>query len=327
MALTDWQLGVKSEVSYNTPLVVDRFYEFDSESIADDFRRTEGDPLRVGGEGVIRSDRSTPYYGGASGTVSMAMLTKSFGWWLTHMLGTETTTGPVETTVYTHTGTLGSLQGDSFTMQVNRPFNPTGTNQAFTFSGGKITEWTLSNNAEENLMLEANCDFASQTTGTALATASYPTGMENFTWAGGVVSIGGSAYDVTNFSVTCNNGMNVDRRQIRGVTAKKEPTTGRREVTFSLSADFDSLTQRNRAAATTRAATVAAISAVWTGPTLLGTTLFPTVQVDIPAARFDEWSGAVEGPDAISQTLSGVGRWDGTNSAVTVTLKNADTTA
>jgi hypothetical protein len=40
------------------------------------------------------------------------------------------------------------------------------------------------------------------------------------------------------------------------------------------------------------------------------------VQVDIPAARFDEWSGAVEGPDAISQTLSGVGRWDGTNSAV-----------
>jgi hypothetical protein len=155
MALTDWQLGVKSEVTYNTPLVVDRFYEFDSESIADDFRRTEGDPLRVGGEGVIRSDRSTPYYGGASGTVSMAVLTKSFGWWLTHMLGTETTTGPVETTVYTHTGTLGSLQGDSFTMQVNRPFNPTGTNQAFTYSGGKITEWTLSNNAEENLMLEA----------------------------------------------------------------------------------------------------------------------------------------------------------------------------
>jgi hypothetical protein len=327
MGLLDHQLGVKDEVTYGTQVTVDRFFEFDSESISDDFRRTEGDPLRVGGEGVIRSDRSTPYYGGASGTVSMAVLTKGFGWWLKHMLGTEATTGPAETVVYTHVGTLGSLQGDMFTLQVNRPFNPSGTNQAFTFSGGKVTEWTLSNTAEENLMLEVNCDFAAATTGTALATASYPTAMENFSWAGGVVSIGGSAYDVTDFSVTGNNGMNVDRRQIRGNTTKKEPTTGRRDVTFSLTADFDSLANRNRAAATTRAGTLAAISAVWTGPTLLGTTLYPIVQVDIPAARFDAWAGAVEGPDAINQTLSGVGRWDGTNSAVTITMKNADTTA
>lgn len=323
----DHQLGVIDEVSYNTPLTVSRFFEYDSESIADDFRRTEGDPLRVGGQGVIRSDRSTPYYGGAAGSVSTAVLTKGFGFWLKHMLGGSATTGPAETTVYTHTGTLGDLQGKSFTMQVNRPFNPSGTNQAFTFAGGKVTEWTLSNSVEENLMLELALDFASVTTDTALATASYPTSMENFTWAGGVVSIGGSAYDVTEFSVSGNNGLNVDRRQIRGATAKKEPTYGRREVTFSLSADFDSLAQRNRAAATTRAGTLAAISAVWTGPTLLGTTLYPIVQVDIPAARFDEWSGATEGPDAISQTLAGVGRWDGTNSAVSVTLKNADTTA
>lgn len=327
MGLMDHQLGVKDEVSYNTALTVDRFFEYDSESITDDFRRTEGDPLRTGGEGVIRSDRSTPYYGGASGSVNMAVLTKGFGWWLKHMLGTSGTTGPAETTVYTHTGTLGSLQGDSFTLQLNRPFNPSGTNQAFTFSGGKVTNWTLSNSVEENLMLELGLDFASGTTGTALAMAAYPTGMENFTWAGGVVSIGGSSVDVTEFSVSVDNGMDVDRRQIRANTAKKEPTTGRREVTFSLSADFESLAQRNRAAATTRAGTLAAISAVWTGPTLLGSTLYPIVQVDIPAARFDEWTGAVEGPEAITQTLSGVGRWDGTNSAITVTLKNADTTA
>jgi hypothetical protein len=327
MGLTDWQIGVKSEVTYNTPLTVDRFFEYDSESIADDFRRTEGSPLRVGGEGVIRNDRFTPYYGGASGTVTMAVMTKGMGWWLTHMLGAEATTGPAETSVYTHTGTFGSLQGDSFTLQVNRPFNPAGTSQAITYSGGKVTEWTLSNSAEQNLMLAVNCDFASQTTATALATASYPTSMENLSWAGGVVSIGGSSYDVTDFSVTVNNGMNVDRRQVRGNTVKKEPTTGRREVTFSLSADFDSLTQRNRAASTTRAGALAAISAVWTGPTLLGTTLYPIYQVDIPAARFDAWAGATEGPDAINQTLSGVGRYDGTSSAVTVTYKSADITA
>lgn len=327
MGLMDHQLGVVDEVTYGTAVTVSRFYEYDSESISDDFRRTEGDPLRVGGEGVIRSDRFIPYYGGGAGTVSMAALTKGMGFWLKHMLGTSATTGPAETSVYSHTGTLGSLQGDSFTFQVNRPFNPSGTNQAFTFAGGKIPEWTIRNSAEENLYFDLNMDFASVTTGTALATASYPTGMEPLTWAGGVVTIGGSAYDVTNFSVTCNNGMNVDRRQIRGNTAKKEPNTGRREATFSLEADFESLTQRNRAASTSVAGALATISATWNGPTLLGTTLFPSVTVDIPAARFDEWSGATEGPDAISQSLGGVARWNGTNSAVTVTYKSADVTA
>lgn len=326
-SLTDWQLGVKAEVTYGTAITVDRFFEFDSEAITDDFRRTEGDPLRTGGEGVIRSDRFTPYFGGASGTVSMAVLTKGFGFWLAQCLGTEVTTGPTETSVYTHVGTLGTLQGDMFTLQLNRPFNPSGTAQSFTYSGGKVTEWTLSNSAEENLMLEVNCDFAVQSTGVALATASYPTAMENLTWAGGVVTIGGSAYDLDDFSVSCSNNMNVDKRQVRGNTAKKEPTTGRREPTFSLTADFDSLTQRNRAASLTRAGALASISAIWNGPTLLGTTLFPSLQVDIPAARFDEWSGSVAGPDAIKQTLSGVGRWDGTNSAVTLTYKSADVTA
>lgn len=327
MTLTDWQIGVKSEVSYATALTVDKFYEFDSESIGDDFRRTQGDPLRTGGAGVIRSDRFTPYYGGANGTVSLAVMTKGFGWWLTHMLGSLATTGPAETAVYTHTGTLGDLQGDSFTLQVNRPFNPSGTAQAFTFSGGKVPSWTLSNTAEENLMAELTCDFASATTATALATASYPTAMENLTWAGGTISIGGSAYDVTDFSVSGDNGMNLDRRHIRANTAKKEPTTGRREVTWSLSADFDSLAQRNRAASATRAGALAAISATWNGPTLLGTTLYPSLTVDIAAARFDEWSGAVEGADAINQSLSGVGLYDGTSSAVSITYKSADVTA
>lgn len=327
MGLMDHQLGVKDESEYATAVTVDRFFEYDSESITDDFRRTEGDPLRAGGEGVIRSDRFLPYYGGASGTVSMTMLTKGFGWWLKHMLGSSATTGPSEETVYTHTGTLGSLQGDSFTLQVNRPFNPSGTNQAFTYAGGKITEWTISNSVEETLLLEVNCDFAAVATGTSLASASYPTGMAPFTWAGGVVSIGGSEFDLTEFSVTCNNGMNVDRRQIRGNTQKKEPTTARREISFSLSADFESLTQRNRAAATSASGAVAAISAVWNGPTLLGDTIYPQVTVSIPAARFDTWEAAATGPEAITQTLSGVARWNGSDSAISVVYKSADSTA
>lgn len=325
MGSMDHQLGVKSEVSYGLAVTVDRFFEYESEGIEETEGRTEGDPLRVG-SGFVRSDRFTPYFSGAAGTVQMAVMTKGFGFWLAHMMGGTATTGPSDST-YTHTGTEGSLYGKSFTLQVNRPFHPSGTNQAFTYAGGKITEWTLSNSVDGNLLLDLGMDFASVDTDTALAAASYPTGMDNFTWAGGKVTIGGVDYDVTEFGLTVNNGLDVDRRQIRQNTAKKEPTSGRREGTFSISADFDSLTQRNRAHADDRADALASLSATWVGPTLLGTTTYPEITVTAPAVRFDSWSGSTAGPEAITQELSGVIRYNGSNSPVTIEYKSADATA
>jgi hypothetical protein len=327
MGAMDHQLGVLDEVTYGTPAgAVSRFFEYESENIAETYGRTEGDPLRVG-SGFVRSDRFTPYPGGAAGTIQMSVLTKGFGFWLKHMMGQVATTGPAETTVYTHTGSEATLYGDSFTCQVNRPFHPSGTNQAFTYSGGKIAKWTLSNSVEGNLLLDLDCDFQKYDTAVALATASYPSGMDPFSWVGGYVTIGGSNYDVTEFSLEVDNGLDVDRRQIRANALKKEPTAGRREGSFSLSADFDSLTNRNRAAADTRAGALAAVTGVWRGPTLLGTTIYPEFSVSIAAARFDEWSGATEGTDAITQELGGAVRYDGTTSPVVVTVKNADTTA
>jgi hypothetical protein len=326
MGLMDHQLGVVDESTYGTAVTVTRFFEYESENIAETYGRTEGDPLRVG-SGFVRNDRFTPYFSGAAGTIQLTAMTKGFGFWLKHMMGAVATTGPAETTVYTHTGTEGDLTGDSFTCQVNRPFNPAGTNQAFTYSGGKIPKWTLSNSVEGNLLLDLEVDFQKASTAVALATASYPTGMEPFSWVGGFVTIGGSNYDVTEFSLEVDNGMDVDRRQIRANALKKEPTATRRSASFSLSADFDSLTNRNRAASDTRAGALAAVTGVWRGPTLLGSTIYPEFSVSLAAARFDEWSGATEGADAISQELSGAVRYDGTTSPVVVTYKSADTTA
>jgi hypothetical protein len=242
-------------------------------------------------------------------------------------MGQVATTGPAETVVYTHTGSEADLYGDSFTCQVNRPFNPAGTNQSFTYSGGKIAKWTLSNSVEGNLLLDLDCDFQKVATNVALASASYPSSMEPLSWVGGFVTIGGSNYDVTEFSLEVDNGLDVDRRQIRANALKKEPTSSRREASFSISADFDSLTNRNRAASDTRAGALAAITGVWRGPTLLGSTIYPEFSVSMSAARFDEWSGATEGTDAISQELSGAIRYDGTTSPVVVTYKSADVTA
>ena len=325
MGLLDHQLGVVNEVTYGTPVTVARFFEFNSEGIEDQIMRTEGDPLRVGTL-VKRNDRFTPWYGGAAGPVQLDVMTKGFGYLLQHMLGAVATTGPAETVVYTHTGTVADTFGKSLTVQLNRPFSPAGTNQPFTYAGGKVTEWTLSNSVDANLVLDLGLDFASVDTSTGLAAASYPAGMENFTWAGGTLTIGGSAFDITEISIKGSNGLATDRRNIRANTAKKEPTAGRREIEFSCSADFDSLTQRNRAVANTRAGALAAIVAKWVGPTLLGSTIYPTVEVTIPAGRFDGWKGAIPGPEAIKQELSGVGLYDGSASPVTIAYKTADAT-
>lgn len=327
--LIDHQIGFGDESTYGTAVTVDRFFEYNSEAIAETEGRTEGDPLRVG-QHYRRSDRWTPYFSGAAGPVQLDVLTKGFGYFLKHMLGTTGTTGPAETAAYTHAGTVGDLWGDFFTCQVVRPFNPSGTAQAFTYSGGKITEWALSNAVDGNLLLDLGLDFQQVATDTAKATASYPSGMENLSWAGAVVTIGGSQYDVTDISISGNNGVNVDRRFLAGTTDKKEPTSGRRELTFSLTADFDSLTQRNRAHADARADALAEIVATWTGPTAIaGTTtpLYPKLTVTIPAARFDSWQGAAGGPEGITQTLSGVGLDDTTGTTVEIDYVSADATA
>lgn len=323
MGALDQQLMTKSEVTWGSPVVVDLTHEFNSEGIEDTYGRTEGDPLRVG-TFVKRSDRFTPYYSGAAGPVEMDVMTKGFGFWLKHMLGNIATTGPTETTVYTHTATMADLLGKSFTLQVSRPFHPSGTVQAFTFEGGKIPEWELANSVDGNLVATVGTDFQQALTATALASAAYPASMENLCWAGGVVTIGGTQVPITEISVKGTNGLNTDRRFINGTTDKAEQTGGRREVEFSLSCDFDALTQRTRAAATTRAGTLAAILATWTGPTLLGSTIYPSLSISIPAARFDNWKAANEGPEGITQELSGVGLYDGTNSAVSIVYKSAD---
>lgn len=326
MGVLDHQLMIGAESVYGTAVTPNRTFEFNSEGIAEAYARVESEALRVG-QYTSRSDRWTPYFSGAAGPVQMDVMTKGFGIWLTHMLGGIATSAVGGDGQYVHTASVADLLGKSLTLQVNRPFSPSGTNQAFTYEGGKVTEWELANSVEGNLVLDVGMDFQQVSTTTALATAAYPASMDNFTWAGGEILIGGAAYDVTEFSVSCNNNLDVDRRQIRLNTDKKEPTGGKREIAFSLSADFDSLANRNRAASATRAGALAAIVSRWVGPIVIGGTTYPEIKVTIAAGRFDEWSAAVGGPEAITQELSGIGLYDGTNTPVKIEYTSSDSTA
>lgn len=324
MTVYDAQIGVAKESTWGTPVTVTKFLEFNSEGVEEDWARTEGTGLRAG-TFVQREDRFTPWWKGAEGPIEFDVMTKGAAFWLEHMLGAVATAGPTDST-YTHTGTVGDLAGKGFTYQVYRPYYRTG-GQAFTYAGGKVNKWELSNSVEGNLVAKLDCMFATVSTATAKATASYPSGMEPLSWAGGVVTIGGTAVDIAEISVSGDNKLEPDW-YIRGNTAAKEPfSKGLREVAWSIKCDWESLTQYNRVASLTAAGALATIVGTWTGPTLLGATTYPNLVVTIHSARFDQIKNTVDGPDPLAQELSGVGLGPAAGTTpVTVAIKTADTT-
>lgn len=319
MGAHDHQFGVKKETTFDTPVVVDRFFEYENDAmpVHPVAGRTESNPLRAGSR-FRRQSRAVPHFDHGEGTAALVAMTKGLGFWLEHMLGNVATTGAGP---FTHTGTEGgtsSLVGKSFTGQFNAPFHPAGTNQAITFSGGKVPKWKLGNSVDSHLMVELDLWFASMTTATALAAASYPSAMEPLSWTGGVVTIGGVGFDLDDFALEVNQGYNLGRKKIRNNAAHKEPTPGQASGSFALTGDFESLTHYNRVHALTIAGMTAQIIGTWSNGT-------NQLVATIPGARFDDLSFAGD-RGGIAQALTGVVEFDGTNSGVTLAYTTADAT-
>ncbi len=278
----DQQFMVKKETTYGTAVTVDRGFGYDGDPmpIKPVFGRTEGNPIRPGSR-ARQSARFVPYFDHAEGHVDLEVMNKGFGFWLEHMLGTVATTG-------------------------SGPFVHTGT------------EGTTSALVGKGLVCGLDLWFNSFSTATALATYTEPASMSNFAWTHGVITVAGSAFDITNFNLEVDNGYNLDRKQIRGNSAAKEPVPGALEGTWSIEADFDSLTQFNRVAATTVATAEVQIIATWTNGTDI-------VTVTVPVSRFDDFEfGGDRGSS--TQSLSGKVEWNATNSPVTVAYTTSDTT-
>ena len=328
--ITKGQLGTKLETTYGSAVTVDRFFAYREDTMQEQRGRVDASQLRPG-QRVQRSTHFQPYSLGASGNVVFIPESKGFAWWLRFIMGASST-GTVSDSVYPHTGTLADLASDVFTMQINRPFAPSDTDQAFTYAGCKVTSGELACSVDEPLVCTVGVDAASVSTATSLASATYPAGtVEPFTFVGATVTVGGTAYELQGISVSVDNTLNVDRRHLRASIAKKEPLeNGYRQVAWTLTgADFEDLTTYNRFRSDTASGALAAVVATFQAPTLAGASTYPRIVVTIDEARFDTADGmgtTVDGTQLV-QTYSGIGMFDGTNSPVTVVVSNTDATA
>lgn len=193
----DAQLGWAAETTWGTPVTPTRFLEFNNETVRHDITWLEPTGLRVGTK-YKRSARVRAARHSVSGDFDLEWATRGMGPLVKAMLASAVST-PVQyaaTTAYKQIHTPGDFRGVSGTLQIGRPEPATGTVRPFTFAGIKIPKWEF--NIKDNAIPTLKCtvDGKSEATATALASASYLTGVPNtsvFDFSQATLSLGGTA--------------------------------------------------------------------------------------------------------------------------------------
>jgi len=245
----DSQFGLSAnEATYGTPAAIDRFYEYVDESLSLEIEKIASEGKRPGAGGkLIRAGRRVLGRRTAGGDVSFEVMNKSMGRLFESMFGTSPTpTVPSGGTLARDfVFTLGDLPGKAKTLQIGRP-EVGGTVRPFTYHGAMVNEWELNCAEGELAKLETTWVAEDEDTTTALAAATYPTGLSPLTYIGGSVTIGGSALDVREASVTCSNNLKDDRRYWGSRLIREPKEVALREFGGTLQTDFFGLTEYNR---------------------------------------------------------------------------------
>lgn len=322
------QFGVSAETTFGTTVAASRFFEFNKESVAGKYDRIESAGLRAATR-VQRSDRWVVNPKGAAGSVDIEVQSKGFGFWLKQMMG-QVSSGTIVDSTYTHTGAVASLNGTSLSAQFGRP-DITQTLRPFTYSGGKVLNFELANQADGLLICTLGLDFAVEaTTGTgayALQTPSYPTSSQLMSYIAGSFQLGGTEVSIKDISIKGDNGLDDGRYFIRTLGGKKEQAeNAMRKYTVDVTAEFESMTQYNAISSATAAGAMATLSARWQAPTLAGATTYPSLTAAATVARYDGSSPLVDGPKILEQKLSFTLLYDGTNSPLSLLYTTTDTT-
>ncbi|MEV5538477.1 phage tail tube protein [Saccharopolyspora shandongensis] len=298
----DAQLMTGEETIYGTAVTVDRGYEIRAESLSLDAQRIESSAIRPG-KRVLRTGRWFQGQRSVGGEITMELGTVSFGRWFKHAFGGVSTSRPDDVgapTVYKHTFTPGALP-PGMTIQVGRPAT-TGTVHPFTYTGCKVSSWTLSSAIGEIATFAATVIGRDETTATALATASYPANLDLLTFVEGSLTLGGTAHEMRSINLQGTNGL-ADDRYVHGSRLRNEPLeigsegSQARVYTGTIEGEFKDLTAYNRFVNGTEAEMVL----LFAGANIAGAF---NSEVKITAnVRFDGTTPNVPDANVVMQTL------------------------
>lgn len=323
MSVQDAQIHIGRETTYGTPVTPTRSVE----GLGDGHKRKmaylESNGMRPGRQ-AVRSDRRRAINMGAEGELEVNPMNKGLGMLLRAMLGSSGIAQVASTTAYlqTHTTTGDGPVGESLTVQLGRPMGSSfGTVQPFTYHGGKVTEWTLTQDLEDLLKLKLSLDFEDEDKTTSLlGTPVYPANTTPFGWHECAVTIDGNATPVTSFEVSGKNGLKTDRRQL-GSVLKREPLRSElAEYEGKIAADFESITAYDNFVS----GAIVPVVAKWTGGLIEAGHNYE-LMITLAAVQFTGETPEVSTDDLPTQPMPFMVLHDGTNPAVKIEYKSTDT--
>lgn len=339
----DAQIGMKTETTVGTQVVVDRFFPFDSAEVVMEPSYIEGTSIRAG-----KKYKSVNQVGIArrtvTGKVQVPVTYKNFGWFWRHFIGSTGTAVvvPAGTLAFDQYHTPGGLRGQSFTMQVGKPEASTGTVKPFTYFGCKVTDWDLTFADNALTQCSFSVDGWNQDSVSALTTATYITSNPQWSFAdvttfklGGTPSTaagkttiaGGTAVTsvVSQVVLSGKNTMATDRFGLGNAGIKKEQLeTDFTAISGTFSAEFNSADfQGAFEAGTTTSLQIDSIST----PVIEGTTHY-LLSVILPSIKITKAPAVVSGPGlvAVSGEFMVYDPDDGSNPPIQIHIVSTDTT-
>lgn len=351
VALVEGTYGVAP--TFTTP----RTYEIKSESLELKKNTVQGQGLHGAAGTLPLYDRAlrrvvTTYMG--SGNITMDLPGNQLGFWLQNMIGSfgqalATPTQISTSGVYKQVHQPGSLQGNSFAVQVGVPATD-GTVEPKTHVGGKVESWTVSVEVNQIAQLELTLDTRNELMGAGnsdplnvsvptLATPSYTAGMQLFhfregtlfsggtpTLTSGVVSLSGetAAGNVKKASITHAVAMDKERFFLGSNGFKAEQLeNGFRKISGSFDVEWLSSEAMYNAFS---ADTTTSLELKFTGP-IIGTSGTNTMllSIIIPNVKLDGETPKVGGPAVVNQAVPWTGLDDQATTQIQFIYQSTDT--
>jgi hypothetical protein len=325
------QFGFKKETTWGTAVTVDKFFEFESESLSLNREYYDGVGLRADTT-FGPSSRKKALKRGAGGDLSMSIPYKNAGAIVDQMVTGTVTPVLVNGTGYKSTFNVGTgaAPTKSATLQVNKPYSSS-TDVAYTDPGAMINSAAFSFAVGSVPMLNTSWVAKDETTpgttpaGAALASASYPandniwTDLEIAVTVNSVTAAYVTGVDV-NWSIP-----RAQRGFLDGSATYGQPVVnGRAGIEGTITAEWGNSEYYDlfRSGAMVGLVITAASSTA-----ISGSTAFPTVVLTMTNIQIRGGSPNVGGPDLIGSSFPFVVGYDGTNPPLKVEITETATAA
>jgi hypothetical protein len=325
------QWGFKKESVWGTPVTVDKFFEYSSESFNLDATYYDGVGLRAGRTFGPQS-RTKKTTRAAGGDVALEMPYKLSGHLFDQMVaGTITPVIQGASIAYLSTFNVGaSVPNKSATNQFNKPASSAG-DTAFTYPGCVLTGASFAMETGGTLTSSLSWRAKDETTpattpaGAALAVASYAANTDIWVHQDTTLSYaGGGAPGVKGVSLAWNQPYRDDRFFLDGSGTIAQPIpNGLATVTGTLSGEWYDSTFYTAF----RSGAFASLTITFAGPTAIASTFFPTIKFTLSAIQIRGNSPQVGGPDLLDTDIPFVAKDDGTNPPLKIEYTSTETTA